>query len=321
MATVIVLYVLIAAGLAAGVTWVVVTARVGAANARRTVDDEVYAAIEDAMAEVAARAAADRDAAVQHALQQAAVLNREQLGTAASGVQADLAAKKDVIGTHLDQIHGELRSELERLGELVSDAGHGERGALRPGRRVAAGARRDHRRARPPTQSLREALANSKTRGQWGERMAEDVLRLAGFIENVNYRKQTAVEGDTGRPDFTFDLPKGHVLYMDVKFPLTSYLRYLEAGTDAERQAHLKRFLRDVRLRVKELAKRDYARISDDRPSTRCCCSSRTSRSAASSTRTTRPSSTTRCASTSSSARRCRCSRSSGSSARRSTAS
>jgi hypothetical protein len=29
--------------------------------------------------------------------------------------------------------------------------------------------------------------------------MAEDVLRLAGFIENVNYRKQTAVEGDSRR--------------------------------------------------------------------------------------------------------------------------
>ncbi len=89
--------------------------------------------------------------------------------------------------------------------------------------------------------------------------MAEDVLRLAGFTEHVNYRKQTQVDGGTGRPDFTFDLPKGHVLYMDVKFPLASYLRYLEVGTDAERQAHLKRFLADVRLRVKELAKRDYA--------------------------------------------------------------
>jgi DNA recombination protein RmuC len=39
----------------------------------------------------------------------------------------------------------------------------------------------------------------------------------------------------------------------------------LEAGTDAERQAHRATFVRDVRARVRELAKRDYAR-SDDRP-------------------------------------------------------
>jgi DNA recombination protein RmuC len=110
---------------------------------------------------------------------------------------------------------------------------------------------------------LREALANPQARGQWGERMAEDVLRLAGFTEHVNYRKQVHIEGGSGRPDFTFDLPKGHVLYMDVKFPLASYLRYLEVGSDAERQAHLKRFLSDVRLRVKELARRDYAGESE----------------------------------------------------------
>ena len=110
----------------------------------------------------------------------------------------------------------------------------------------------------PSTQSLREALASPKARGQWGERMAEDVLRLAGFIEHVNYEKQTAVEGGRGLPDFTFTLPKGHVLYMDVKFPLAAYMRFLDAGTDAERSAHRDTFLRDVRLRVKELADRDY---------------------------------------------------------------
>src|SRR5712691_5053757 len=40
--------------------------------------------------------------------------------------------------------------------------------------------------------ALRAALAGAKARGQWGERMAEDVLRIAGLIENVNYRKQKA---------------------------------------------------------------------------------------------------------------------------------
>jgi len=114
--------------------------------------------------------------------------------------------------------------------------------------------------------SLREALASSNARGQWGERMAEDVLRLAGLQERVNYVKRTAVAGEgTGIPDFTFLLPKGHVLFMDVKFPMAAYLKYLEAGTEAERSAHRAAFVRDVRARVRELAKREYARV-DDRP-------------------------------------------------------
>ncbi|MCK4319968.1 DNA recombination protein RmuC, partial [Candidatus Micrarchaeota archaeon] len=44
------------------------------------------------------------------------------------------------------------------------------------------------------TGQLREALASTKARGQWGERMAEDVLRLSGFIEGINYRKQKTLE-------------------------------------------------------------------------------------------------------------------------------
>lgn len=108
------------------------------------------------------------------------------------------------------------------------------------------------------TQSLREALSSTKARGQWGERMAEDVLRLAGFVENVNYRKQKALEGSRGVPDFTFLLPNELVLHMDVKFPLDNYLRYCEARSDLERKRHKDDFLRDVKARVKELSARSY---------------------------------------------------------------
>ena len=50
------------------------------------------------------------------------------------------------------------------------------------------------------TQSLREALSSTTARGQWGERMADDVLRLAGFVDGVNYRRQQALAGLGGHP-------------------------------------------------------------------------------------------------------------------------
>jgi DNA recombination protein RmuC len=109
------------------------------------------------------------------------------------------------------------------------------------------------------TQSLREALSSTKARGQWGERMAEDVLQLAGFVENVNYRKQKALEGARGIPDYTFLLPNDLLLYMDVKFPFDNYLRFCESKSDLDRKRHRDAFLRDVRARVKELSSRDYA--------------------------------------------------------------
>ena len=108
------------------------------------------------------------------------------------------------------------------------------------------------------TNALRAALASTKKRGQWGERMAEDVLRAAGFSEGINYQKQKAMAGGGGRPDFTFFLPKGLLLNMDVKFPLDNYMRYLESESDLEQSTFKSSFLKDVKARIKEVTGREY---------------------------------------------------------------
>jgi len=237
-----------------------------AAEPAVAVDEVVHEAIASALSEMRAQTVAERDAAVTAALQQSAVMQREQLGAAAQQARdessAELTAKKDVIDSRLDQVHAEMRSELTKLGSIVTELANTNAQkfgqvdqSLRSHAEVTQALSESAR-------ALSEAMASPTARGQWGERMAEDVLRLAGFVENVNYVKQTQLEGATGRPDFTFPLPKGHELYMDVKFPMAGYLRYFDADTDAERQAHRAAFLRDVRARVKELAKRDYARQS-----------------------------------------------------------
>ena len=64
------------------------------------------------------------------------------------------------------------------------------------------------------TNKLRNILSSSQARGQWGERMVEDILNLLGMLEGKNYTKQSQ-EG-TGRPEFTFNLPKDKRLNMDV---------------------------------------------------------------------------------------------------------
>ena len=227
----------------------------------------VEAAVQQAVAQVRDQATAERDAAVSAALEQTAILQREQFGALALAAReqtnSDLSAKKDVIDARLDQVHAEMRTELTKLSEMVTTLGRSSAenfgqvtSSLQAHAEIAST-------LADSTRALREALANPQARGNWGERMAEDVLRLAGFQENLNYVKQTQIEGGTGRPDYTFPMPKGHALYMDVKFPMASYLRYLEVDTNAEREMHLKRFLQDVRLRVRELAKRDYAGESD----------------------------------------------------------
>lgn len=108
------------------------------------------------------------------------------------------------------------------------------------------------------TGALKEALANSRIRGRWGERIAEDVLRIAGFVENINYRRQRWLDSDGSRPDFTFLLPRGLTVNMDVKFPLDNYVRYIEAEGEGEKVRCRNEFLRDVRARIKEVSNRKY---------------------------------------------------------------
>lgn len=165
-----------------------------------------------------------------------------------------LVGKKSLIDAEL----GEMRSTLERLQEFMHQQEHRSHQTFGQVVTHLEETARQTQALTATTQSLREALSSTTARGQWGERMAEDVLRLAGFIKDVNYRKHQVLEGSRGMPDYTFMLPGGLSLHMDVKFPLNSYLRFLDAGSDIERERWRKEFLKDVRARVKELTTREY---------------------------------------------------------------
>jgi DNA recombination protein RmuC len=170
-------------------------------------------------------------------------------------------AELDGTRTLIDHQLANVATELQRVGALVHELESDRRQSFGV---LASELRRQHEGLRTlteTTQRLRDALGSSQARGQWGERMAEDVLRLAGFLEGVNYVRQTPLPSATGRggrPDFTFLLPNDLVLHMDVKFPLDNYARYLDATSPADRNQLREQFLRDVRGRVRELVGRGY---------------------------------------------------------------
>ena len=108
---------------------------------------------------------------------------------------------------------------------------------------------------------LQRALADNRARGQWGERIAEDILKMLGFVEGINYVKQTTVSNGTDRkirPDFTFRLPNGMSLNMDSKFPLTNYLQCLNADAQVDSDMYKRKFLTDIRGHVKTISSKDY---------------------------------------------------------------
>jgi DNA recombination protein RmuC len=160
-----------------------------------------------------------------------------------------LDEKKKLIELNLKEMKTQLESLNRQTSELKGQIEQSREGILQ---------------LESTTSQLRQILSSSQARGQWGERMVEDILQFIGLKEGLNYSKQTTQESGS-RPDYTFFLPNKQYINMDVKFPLDHYERYLTEENEAIREQEKKQFLTDVRKHIKAVASRDY--ISPDKGS------------------------------------------------------
>jgi len=218
-----------------------VTPAVDPALLQAQLSQSVSTALADALERLNDEARKTRDETVQ-LVTKAGV---EQIGAKGEMINQSLTNVADQVAkkmSEIDQALTSLRESTSKQYGTVEQA-------------VAALTRR--------TDKLNDVLSSSQARGQWGERLAEDMLRAAGFVEGVNYSKQATIDGG-GRPDYRFDIPPDRVLFMDVKFPLDKYAEYVAADTDQHKAATKDAFIRAVKDRVIELAKRDYVDKASD---------------------------------------------------------
>ncbi len=259
----VVLLVVVAVALAAALVVVVSSGRasrsgVEAERAALEAARQSVAADRQATIEAARQAfVVDQQAATRQTIDLVLSMATDKLGAQAQVADQQLDQRNQVIEQKLSSLSAGVTDELSRVGRLVAQL-QTEQASQQSDLRAKLGetTRRTSELA-ATTQSLRQVLASPKARGQWGERMADDVLRMAGMTEGVNYRRQTGVAGG-GIPDVTFLLPQQRVLHMDVKFPIDNYVRAIEAPTEAEGRTATTAFLKDVRQRVKELTSRSY---------------------------------------------------------------
>lgn len=190
----------------------------------------------------------------------AIVLRGRGPGADGALVDAVVAVADQRLGATRGLIDGQLRSLSDELGRVTAVVSRLETDRARQHGELSAQLRAtvDQTASLASTAGvLRQVLANPKARGQWGERIADDVLRAAGLVEGVSYVKQRALaSGEV--PDLSIILPRGLVVHLDAKFPVANYARCLEAGSEHERALYRRTFLNDVRARVRELAGRGY---------------------------------------------------------------
>lgn len=165
-----------------------------------------------------------------------------------SGVRNLLDSNQKLLDTTVKSLQRELKTSREQIGSL-KDQNSAIREQLANTAKITEG-------LQASTEGLRKVLSNNQLRGKWGEQVAEDLLLAAGFVEKVNYTKQTS--SGTGRPDFTVLLPDGSRLNIDAKFPFTNLIAYQEAKTPAAKKEAIAAFRMDVQTKINQIASKDY---------------------------------------------------------------
>lgn len=177
-------------------------------------------------------------------------LAEEKLKSQSVEGRKELQGKKELIDQSVDSI-GKTLIEMQKK---IDDVGKGSLEVstlIKKHEEVTA-------KLNDTTNHLKQALASSKKRGEWGERMAEDIINLIGMVEGINYIKQKTIEGSSGRPDYTFIMPNKLKINMDVKFPLENYQHYIDANTDHDRKRFKDELIKNTKVMIKQVTTRDY---------------------------------------------------------------
>ena len=111
-------------------------------------------------------------------------------------------------------------------------------------------------------QELARALkSDQQKQGAWGEMVLQKILENSGLREGTEYEIQVQREGDEGqrlRPDVVVKLTRDKTLVIDSKVSLAAYTDAINAETEEERTAALKRHIRSVTGHIDNLSRKNY---------------------------------------------------------------
>ncbi len=186
--------------------------------------------------------------------EQLLTLAETKLGAKGDEIKVDLVNKKDSIQKIVDDISKHLEKTNDRIRQSDEQA-------LQSFTRLAQQLEQQKQlteNLRGSTEDLKKVLSNNQLRGQFGEQVAENLLKMAGFVIGQDYTANQAQEMNQNRPDFCVMLPDKTKINIDVKFPYTALQRMTETDDKEEKRKFTEIFRRDVKEKVKQVTSRDY---------------------------------------------------------------
>ncbi len=113
--------------------------------------------------------------------------------------------------------------------------------------------------------NLTSALkGQSKTQGDWGELILEQILERSGLVRGTHYAVQQSMKADDGkqlRPDVIIMLPDNKQLVIDAKVSLTAYAEYCKADDPVLQQQFLDQHIDSLRRHMKGLSEKNYQNL------------------------------------------------------------
>jgi DNA recombination protein RmuC len=183
-------------------------------------------------------------------------LARELLGREQAVAQGALKEREAAISRLVEP----LRLALEKTEAQVQSLERERRDAFATLRVQIEGLAGGHAQLQRETRNLVTALRRPEVRGRWGEMTLRRVVELSGMAEHCDFTEQLNVVADERmlRPDLVVHMPDARDLVVDVKTPLDAYLEAIEAQSEPDRQAALKRHAQQVEARVRQLGSKSY---------------------------------------------------------------
>ena len=176
----------------------------------------------------------------------------EKLGAEANKTRIDFENKRDEIGRLVKVIQEDLKEskkELEVSDKERINSFSALKNSLDEYKKITE-------QLSVSTENLKKVLSNNQLRGQFGEQVADDLLKMAGFVVGETYTRQ---ESDNGsRPDFTVYLPDKTKINVDAKFPYASLQRMTETDDTDAKNRYMKQFETDIKEKIKQVTSRDY---------------------------------------------------------------
>lgn len=165
-------------------------------------------------------------------------------------IKTDLDNKQQVIEKLIKQLQEDMKQRQEEIRSLEQDR-------TKKFSELAT-TLEEHRKQTDAlvvsTKNLEKVLSNNQQRGEWGERIIEDLLQANGLVEGVHYVRQVLLGSTNLKPDISLLLPNERKVAVDVKFPYQEIQKMALTESKSQKQNHLTQFRRDLKVKIDKVA-------------------------------------------------------------------